>query len=248
MDFSQWLATCHKANGDLLSSATIDHYIGGVKAISKDMMNQQVIDKPLDVMSLSELDVAICNIFDDSFFIAKDSKGNYMYSNSLKKYRQYIFDNADFDSIIDNDVNQIKSDTTLSIIEKEQLIKARRGNGVFKDELFKKYNGRCIITLINLRQILIATHIKPWSVSTNKERLDTNNGLLLSGTYQMLFDKGLITFDYNGNIIVSNAITENNAQRLNIKNGNHYNIMPNTEMISFLKYHKEHIFVGRIGN
>lgn len=86
----------------------------------------------------------------------------------------------------------------LSAIEqttKEQIIESRIGQGEFRKKLINKWNKKCSISNCELLEILIASHIKPWKFSNNLERLDENNGLLLSPTYDKLFDKGFISFN-----------------------------------------------------
>ncbi len=55
-------------------------------------------------------------------------------------------------------------------------------------------------------EVLIASHIVGWKNSSNEERLDVHNGILLSPTYDALFDKHLISFENNGKIILSDSI------------------------------------------
>jgi hypothetical protein len=90
MDFSEWLESCVKHNNVLLKPASVSHYSQGLRTVSKDMLTRKTISKPLEEMDLSELDLAILLIFHDPFFLAKDKKGNKMYSNSLKKYRCFM--------------------------------------------------------------------------------------------------------------------------------------------------------------
>lgn len=92
---------------------------------------------------------------------------------------------------------------------------------------------------------MVASHIKPWSVSTNDERLDGDNGLLLSATYDKLFDSGLITFNEDGKISVSNVISESDLEILNINFDKAYDIRFNDNMRKYLEYHRGFIFAGR---
>ncbi len=64
--------------------------------------------------------------------------------------------------------------------------------------------------------ILIASHIVPWSKASDQERLDVNNGLLLSPTYDALFDKHLVTFDNNGKIQLSEKIEFSAYQKIGV--------------------------------
>ena len=100
------------------------------------------------------------------------------------------------------------------------------------------------MTKVTISQVLVASHIKPWAICNNKERIDVNNGLLLSATYDRLFDSGLITFDKNGKLKISKLISKDNAEKLDIKTGTKYDIKYCYEMNSYLDYHNNVIFVG----
>lgn len=86
--------------------------------------------------------------------------------------------------------------------EQEQLIKARRGQGFFRFSLERIEKG-CRLTGLNDKRFLIASHIKPWRISDNIEKLDGNNGLLLSPHVDRLFDRGWISFSNQGEILFS---------------------------------------------
>ena len=81
----------------------------------------------------------------------------------------------------------IINDSSIPETMKEQLLKSRQGQGKFRTELGKMEN-KCRITQVDDPDYLTACHIKPWSKSTNQERLDGNNGLLLSPHIHHLFD------------------------------------------------------------
>ena len=109
--------------------------------------------------------------------------------------------------------------------------------------LFEKYHGRCIITGIDHPKLLVASHIKPWAVSSNKERLSVDNGLLLSATYDRLFDSGLITFDKHGKIFLSSFIGAENTKRLNLSKDMCFNLRISGNMGEYLDYHNDVLFV-----
>ena len=96
---------------------------------------------------------------------------------------------------------------------------------------------------INHPNLLIASHIKPWAVSSNKERLSVDNGLLLSATYDRLFDSGLITFDRQGKIFLSSLIGEGNVKRLNLSNDMRFDLCVRGNMGEYLDYHNDVVFV-----
>lgn len=83
-------------------------------------------------------------------------------------------------------------------------IKTRIGQQRFRNELIK-YWGGCALSGVNLTEILKASHIKPWKDSSHTERLDPFNGILLSPTYDTLFDRGYISFDDNGRVLLSES-------------------------------------------
>lgn len=102
------------------------------------------------------------------------------------------------DKVLDDEVRRGEITTT----EKQQIIRARVGQGLFRENV-EKLESRCRITGITDKRLLIASHIKPWKDSTNIERLDGHNGLLLSPHIDKLFDKGWISFTDTGSILVS---------------------------------------------
>ncbi len=75
---------------------------------------------------------------------------------------------------------------SISTTQKQQLIMARVGQGDFRINV-QKIESKCRITGLTDKRLLIASHIKPWKVSSNEERLDGHNGLLLSPYIDKLF-------------------------------------------------------------
>lgn len=165
-----------------------------------------------------------------------------MYSCALKYYRAYVLENNDSDKQYENIVKEINN-SSFAETEKESLIKSRRGQGIFRERLIKKYSSTCIVTGINLKTLLIASHVKPWSVSNNYERLSSENGLLLSATFDKLFDKGYISFKDNGQMIVSHLIDKENRDKLNISSDIYANLLPTFELRNNLEYHRDVIFI-----
>lgn len=96
----------------------------------------------------------------------------------------------------------IEGRTDIGPTQKQQLVQARRGQGIFKSNV-RLNEKKCRITGVQDARLLIASHIKPWAYSSDKEKLDGCNGLLLSPHVDRLFDKGLISFGNDGSILVS---------------------------------------------
>lgn len=244
MTFLEWLGTATTKKGLPLSKRTAEHYESGFRITSKMMLDEKVISKPLEDMDIHELDLAISIIFNTPSFKNKDSIGKKMYSNALKRYRCFIYLNSDVGIQEEAQELLVKNDQTLSSTEKEEIIKARRGQGLYRDKLMQKYNKCCIVTGANISQVLVASHIKPWVICDNIERVDVNNGLLLSATFDRLFDSGLITFDKNGKMYVSSMVGKDNFDKLHINDKINYDIKYVQGMQKYLDYHNKVIFVG----
>jgi len=110
---------------------------------------------------------------------------------------------------------ELEAQKTITNTEKEQVVKLRIGQSTFKDHLLQR-ECKCAICGITDKNFLIASHIKPWSKSTHAERLDVNNGLLLCPNHDALFDKGYISFDDNGQIVISSKLNETTKKYMNI--------------------------------
>ena len=103
------------------------------------------------------------------------------------------------------DVQQVLADPDIQQTFKQQLVNARVGQGLFRSRVELIEEG-CRITGVADRRFLRASHIKPWAVSDNQERLDGNNGLLLAPHVDHLFDKGFISFANDGLLLVSEIV------------------------------------------
>ncbi len=88
---------------------------------------------------------------------------------------------------------------------KAQLVQARRGQGLFRSNV--RLNEKCCrITGVRDAAHLRASHIKPWRLSSDEEKLDGDNGLLLAPHIDHLFDKGFISFTDTGSLLISPRI------------------------------------------
>lgn len=123
--------------------------------------------------------------------------------------------------------------------EIETLIKARLEQGNFRQNVLKLYPS-CPLTDLDVRSLLIASHIKPWSKCNNEERLDPFNGLMLAPHIDALFDSGLITFETDGTIKISPKIDLENQKRLGIFPDMKLKIEPESE--KYFEYHRNHVF------
>lgn len=93
-----------------------------------------------------------------------------------------------------------------NVTERTGLVTSRVGQGAYRKRIIHRWEYKCAVTEFNKLDILIASHIVPWCNSNDNERLDVDNGILLSPTYDALFDRHLISFENNGKILLSNTI------------------------------------------
>lgn len=129
---------------------------------------------------------------------------------------------------------------TLSKTEREALVKSRLGQGLFRYNLIKLW-GSCSVTDLQNITLLRASHLKPWKDSTNSERLNPYNGLLLIPNYDLLLDKGLITFQSSGNIVVSKRLDKFGQRVFGVsKEMKLRRSFPESK--EFLEYHRDVIF------
>ena len=238
--YLKWLAT----NPRKWSEGTIKKYESAVRAVSKDMISIGLIDKELYSMSLIEYEIALEKIIRNEFFINKNTTGNQMYSNGLKQYRSYlVFEefNLDKDQYTEFIESEIQFNEKYTETEKKALVNARIGQGVFRQRLLETY-GKCLITGVDDERFLIASHIKPWSVSDNHERLSVYNGLLLTPNFDKLFDAGFITFKNDGTLIVSDNISSENIKRLDIPYNQKFKLCDSAEFKHNMEYHRDVLF------
>ena len=124
--------------------------------------------------------------------------------------------------------------------ERNQWTKSRVGQDKLRDFLLKRHGG-CQITGIKRKELLIASHIKPWRDCTDKinEGLDPENILLLAKNYDAFFDAALISFSpENGSLIVAACVTENDLKSMGIDH-NAKLPLPSSRQAEYLKYHNK---------
>lgn len=124
--------------------------------------------------------------------------------------------------------------------ETEALRAHRLGQSGFRADLFDRYNSQCALTGITMPELLRASHIKPWSRSSNEERLDPNNGILLSIHLDVLFDKGLLTFNQDGAVELSPRLDPTISEFYNLRKLKTLQLTPEVER--YMVYHRADVF------
>lgn len=120
--------------------------------------------------------------------------------------------------------------------ERKGLVTSRVGQGYYRQQVINKWKGKCPLTGIDALPILISSHIVPWSESNDDERLDVENGILLSPNLDALFDRHLISFDDYGEILISSKVSEKNIE--NLKLLSLPNIEINERMLKYIRRHR----------
>lgn len=128
----------------------------------------------------------------------------------------------------------------LSKTEAEAVRLSRIGQGRFRDSLLALW-ARCSVTGCRATRVLRASHIKPWAGSTNEERLDPYNGLLLIPNLDAAFDIGLITFDEDGKIQLSSQLCSEDVASLGILPTMRISTI-HKRHLKYLRYHRQERF------
>jgi putative restriction endonuclease len=133
---------------------------------------------------------------------------------------------------------QIESDASVNETDREAIVRARRGQGLFKQRVME-IEARCRITGVENISHLLASHCKPWRDSSNEERLNGENGLLLTPSIDHLFDRGFIGFEDSGNLIISPVAHRPSLQRMGVETSRSVDVGPFTQgQRQFLDYHR----------
>jgi putative restriction endonuclease len=153
---------------------------------------------------------------------------------------KFVFHLVDLAVTTENIVSDIQNSYGLSVTEKEAIIKSRIGQGKFRKNAFELWKS-CAVTGFAKRNVLVASHIKPWRVSNNEERITPHNSLVLLPTLDKLFDKGYISFETSGQIQLANTINQSDLLKAGITKELKLREVPST-IKPFLEYHQEYVF------
>lgn len=133
---------------------------------------------------------------------------------------------------------------------RNSVVKTRVNQEVFRAMVLSAYNGTCCITGISIPELLIASHIVPWSID-DKNRLNPRNGLCLNALHDRAFDRGIITIGEDFRVVVSSRIRKSNSSR-----GKGLDLITNYENKKihlpsrflpdpiFFEYHRKNVFQG----
>jgi hypothetical protein len=141
---------------------------------------------------------------------------------------------------------EVAVDSRVNETERLAIIRARSGQGLFKERV-SKIESRCRITGVNNPVHLVASHCKPWRDSTNEERLNGENGLLLTPSIDHLFDRGFIGFEDSGILIVSPVAHRPSLERMGIDTKKILNVGSFTSgQKQFLDFHRNAVLLQAV--
>ena len=140
---------------------------------------------------------------------------------------------------------EITSRTDISETEKHQLILARRGQGQFRKNV-QQLERRCRVTRVEQPEHLRASHCKPWrDCESAVERLSGENGLLLTPSIDHLFDRGFISFENNGELLISPVAHRPSLIRMGVPVDERLNVGSFSEgQRQFLEFHRNRVLLA----
>ena len=231
MNFEDWML--HRG----LSQSTAEKYAGAISgSLSEWAIAGGILQGPLVAMeSPAKYQVASSELAKLPIFIERNERGHNMYSSALSKFGSYLAEG--FENDVETDVEAVLTDPNASPTEKIELVKSRIGQGAFRQKLLSHWEG-CAVTGYKELTLLVASHIKPWRSSSNAERLDPFNGLLLLPNLDRAFDRGLVTFELDGTLLASPLLTE--PKLIGIAPEMKVTLQPKHK--PFMEFHRAHVY------
>lgn len=206
------------------SPSSVNMKIGNFGSFDANLKQKGIVG----LTNASKLDAVIWNEFNDNW-----DKLTFEYENIVATFED-------------------KEDKKESIIpqgkERMAIVKQRVNQSFFRNAVLSSYNNSCCITGLSTSQMLVASHIKPWSDSDDSEKTNPTNGLCLNGLHDRAFDKGFLTVDEKYIIHISNSITDvvngETVERYFKFYNNKKIIMPDRFLpnIKYLQYHNDMIY------
>lgn len=143
----------------------------------------------------------------------------------------------------EHEMNLVRTDARIAETTRQQIVLARRGQGEFKRRVME-IERACRITGVTRIEHLRASHCKPWRDATNEERLDGQNGLLLTPNADHLFDRGFVGFEDNGDVLISPVAHKDSLVRLGLDPERALNVGRFAEgQRRYLEFHREFVLL-----
>lgn len=143
----------------------------------------------------------------------------------------------------EHELQKVQANDAMPPTEREAIVLARRGQGLFKRRVME-IEQACRITRVEREEHLRASHCKPWRDSSNEERLDGENGLLLTPSIDHLFDRGFISFADNGQVLISPVAHGESLRRMGVDPLSPPTVGRFTSgQRAYLEYHRENVLL-----
>ncbi|WP_312189565.1 HNH endonuclease [Leclercia sp.] len=214
-----------------LKKAVDSNLSGGFDVTSFSLLQNQM--SLIDVLAQQVLEQYLPNEFHSELRYELGFKRSEQIAEAVDPFDRF--------DLIQQDLDLINKDLSLSDTTRTSLIQARIGQGAFRANCLQIY-PTCPVTGISFQPLLIASHIKPWTdCRTAQERLDPYNGIMLAAHIDTLFDSGWISFANQGEVLISNQLDFGTCERLRLPE----RITALSEQsFNYLKWHREHVFKG----
>ena len=139
---------------------------------------------------------------------------------------------------------EVEHDGSLAATDRVALVRSRRGQGLYRERVLL-IERACRVTRVDNPTHLVASHCKPWRHASNDERLDGENGLMLTPSIDHLFDRGFISFEDSGRLIVSPAADRNALRRMGVDPDAALNVGTfSAGQKRYLDYHRDAILLA----
>lgn len=169
------------------SPAAVARKLGNFGSFDPELQNQHVTG----LLHASKLDAKIWNEFNDDW-------------NQLVLEARRLREHSSASHLRDvEETDFVKIPSGPS--EREVIRKTRIHQAFFREAVLSSYDETCCITGLTIKEILVASHIIPWSIA-EAFRADPCNGLCLSATFDRLFDRGLLTISADFRVVISKSL------------------------------------------
>ena len=247
--FRHWLKNSYlQSSGKHLASGTQISRIANCSTIEQiegdldEHFNRDGMTSLLDRLSYSSADSEKGNPPKHRISIDGDlANGSTTYRSAANLYRKFrVAQENGIEIELGNEEHETgEPQITPAATERTSLLRSRIGQDKFRYLVLERWDYRCAVTKAGI--LLTASHIKPWRDSSDTERLDAFNGLCLSPLYDRAFDSGIITFAFDGTLILSSAIPRREAQLLGLTENKRLTGLTSRHR-PYLAYHHHHIW------
>ncbi|MBT3317096.1 HNH endonuclease [bacterium] len=148
---------------------------------------------------------------------------------------------GDIERLENSEIQTIINNNNIIDTDRIELVKSRRGQGLFRKKV-SLIERECRITKVSNPEHLIASHIKPWRHADNDQRLDKENGLFLTPNIDHLFDRGLISFENNGKVIVAPRADTTSLNKMKIDTISNVGSFSSGQK-EYLEYHRDYVLL-----